>query len=455
MSMYHCSISNVSRAAGSASTATYSYISGKKVRDERTGQTFNYGRKERVTGTGTLLPSGAPARYQDAAVLFNEVEKNEKAANARTAKKIEVALPREFSAEQQKQVVEDFIRNNLTANGYAATYAIHTDKDNHNPHAHILVANRQINSRGEWETKAKAEYKLDENGQRIPRLDKNGQQITDARGRKQWVRIKTQQNKLDSKDFLQQLRKGWAQECNKLLSPEQQIDHRSHAERGIEEEPTIHEGYAARQIAARGGVSDRMQINAEIRQRNGLIAEILGRIKQYISHAVNLYLDPDYDNKQELAQMTEWIQQHTKAEIFGGKVVPPFDGQERLEQLRAEAARLIAKGDADVAQMEIYDSSEYAALTARESVTKGIVRSLTYSVHEGDKTPKEMLRRFKSAKHKAERQPIPRATNLQDVLARGDALKAQAKAAKQQARRRDSSNIPLQNLRRSADRAPE
>mgnify|MGYP003024837615 CR=1 FL=1 len=28
--------------------------------------------------------------------------------------------------------------------GYAATYAIHTDKAGNNPHAHILVANRRI-----------------------------------------------------------------------------------------------------------------------------------------------------------------------------------------------------------------------------------------------------------------------------------------------------------------------
>ena len=48
MAIYSCNISNVSRAKGSSSCATFSYISGEKVRDERLGKTFRYGREERV-----------------------------------------------------------------------------------------------------------------------------------------------------------------------------------------------------------------------------------------------------------------------------------------------------------------------------------------------------------------------------------------------------------------------
>ena len=47
MAIYSCNISNVSRAKGSSSCATLSYISGEKVRDERLGKTFRYGREER------------------------------------------------------------------------------------------------------------------------------------------------------------------------------------------------------------------------------------------------------------------------------------------------------------------------------------------------------------------------------------------------------------------------
>lgn len=70
--------------------------------------TFSYGREERVMLTGTLLPEGAPKEFQDPKVLFNAIEKYEVAENARTAKKIMVALPKEFDFTMQKKAVLAF-----------------------------------------------------------------------------------------------------------------------------------------------------------------------------------------------------------------------------------------------------------------------------------------------------------------------------------------------------------
>ena len=173
MAIYHLSVSNVSRASGSKATATLSYISGKRVHDERRGETYDYGRKERVLRVGTLLPEGAPAEYADPAVLFNAVELHETGRTARPAKKIVVALPREFTPRQRVQALEEYIRENLNADGYAATYAIHDDGRGNNPHAHILVANRQIDpATGGWaRLKQRMEYVLDERGERVPLID--------------------------------------------------------------------------------------------------------------------------------------------------------------------------------------------------------------------------------------------------------------------------------------------
>ena len=164
MAIYHLSVSNVSRASGSRATATLSYITGKRVHDERRGETYDYGRKERVLRVGTLLPEGAPAEFADPAVLFNAVELHETGRTARPAKKIVVALPREFTPRQRVQALEEYIRENLNADGYAATYAIHEDREGNNPHAHILVANRQIDpATGGWaRLKQRMEYVLDE-----------------------------------------------------------------------------------------------------------------------------------------------------------------------------------------------------------------------------------------------------------------------------------------------------
>lgn len=284
MAIYHLSVSNVSRASGSKATATLSYISGKRVHDERRGETYDYGRKERVLHVATLLPEGAPVEYADPAVLFNAVELHETGRTARTAKKIVVALPREFTPRQRVQALEEYIRENLNADGYAATYAIHDDGQGNNPHAHILVANRQIDPKtGGWaKLKQRMEYVLDERGERVPLIDpKTGAQKLDKRNRRQWKRTSVSLNPLDRKDKLKALRESWANTCNARLPETARIDHRSLKDQGSEMEPTIHEGYAARAIERAGGVSERCQTNREIRRSNDLLTAIrheLGRI---------------------------------------------------------------------------------------------------------------------------------------------------------------------------------
>lgn len=331
MAIFHMSISNVSRAKGSSSCASLAYIAASKVYEERTHQTYSYGRKERVMKVATLLPDGAPRAYADAAQLFNAIEKHEQASNARTAKKIVVALPRELSLDESDEILTDFIRDNLCANGYCATYAIHRDKDGNNPHAHILVANRQINKKGEWSSKRKMEYALDEKGERIPLIDKKtGKQKVDKRNRKQWKRISAEQNPLDKKQFLEQLREAWAVECNKHLSQEDRIDHRSNAARGIDDIPTIHEGYAARAMEARGDVSDRMEINRQIRLKNDLIHQFIETLKEIRDKVLNANIERlakhDHENgwvSQIYATAKKWFTHNRTHEV----VTPPDEPQ--------------------------------------------------------------------------------------------------------------------------------
>ncbi len=331
MAIFHMSISNVSRAKGSSSCASLAYIAASKVYEERTHQTYSYGRKERVMKVATLLPDGAPRAYADAAQLFNAIEKYEQASNARTAKKIVVALSRELSLDESDEILTDFIRDNLCANGYCATYAIHRDKDGNNPHAHILVANRQINKKGEWSSKRKMEYALDEKGERIPLIDKKtGKQKVDKRNRKQWKRISAEQNPLDKKQFLEQLREAWAVECNKHLSPEQQIDHRSNAARGIDDIPTIHEGYAARAMEERGDVSERMEINRQIRLKNDLIHQLIEILKEIRDKVLNANIERlakhDHENgwvSQIYATAKKWFTHNRTHEV----VTPPDEPQ--------------------------------------------------------------------------------------------------------------------------------
>lgn len=283
MAYFHCHISNVSRAKGSSCTAALAYITGLVVHDERTGETYRYGRQERIVTYSTIIPDYAPVSFRDPVQLFNAIEQHEKASNARTAKKIDAALPREFSDEQRLQVVEDYIRKNLVSKGYCVTYAIHCDAEAENPHVHMLITNRSVTKNGTWSLSQKKDYvyeldeygkpKLDESGNkiRVPVIDKKtGEQKVDSRNRKQWKRVVIEDNSLNDKKFLQSLRDAWADECNLYLDEGSKITSKSFKDLSIDREPTIHEGYAARQIEKEGGISKRCEANRQIRHRNFL-----------------------------------------------------------------------------------------------------------------------------------------------------------------------------------------
>ena len=62
------------------------------------------------------------------------------------------------------------------------------------------------------------------------------------------------------------------------LPPRAADDHRSNAARGIDEIPTIHEGVTAQALERKGIISDRCEINRQIREQNKLIRAIRDEI---------------------------------------------------------------------------------------------------------------------------------------------------------------------------------
>ena len=368
MAIYHCSISNVSRAKGSTSCATLAYISGEEIHDSRTGITYSYSRRERVLEVGTILPTSAPSGYADAETLWNAVENYETADNARTAKKLQVALPSELELSEQKTVVEEYIRQNLAQEGYCATYAIHDGGTRGNPHAHILVSNRTIDRKGSWGVKRKMAYALDERGNRIPLLNEDGTQRTDGNGRRQWKRVTVEQNKLDSKDFLLRLRKAWADVVNRYLSPYEQIDHRSNVARGIVDTPTIHEGYSARAIEERGGIAERCEINRAIRRENANRRQAQEEISERQANVDRMKEEEREDDRieNELTQARELDQER------GERINEQL---QRLLQRRANAvaADRLADGEREPTGEDTADrTSDSNDKTAREIADRAI-----------------------------------------------------------------------------------
>ncbi len=279
MAIYHCSIKIGSRSKGQSAIAASAYRAGTKMTDEQTGLTSDYTKKSGVVFSEVLLCVNAPAEYADREKLWNAVHKIEKAKNAQLWREIEVALPREFSREEQIATVREYVKG-LTTRGMCADWSLH-DKGDGNPHAHIMLTTRPIEIDGTWaKLKEKKEYALDEHGERIPLIDETtGEQKIDSRNRKQWKRVTVTANEWNSRDCAEQWRSEWTECCNRRLPEQNRIDHRSYARQGVSQIPTIHEGYVARKRVQSGQQSERVDFNSEIKKQNVLLENISAKLQ--------------------------------------------------------------------------------------------------------------------------------------------------------------------------------
>lgn len=279
MAIYHLSIQNIGRSAGRSAVAAAAYRSATKLIDSERGLTCDYSRKSGVVYTEVMLCQNAPQEYADREKLWNAVEKIEKQKDARLAREINVALPHELDRETQIKIVRDYVQENFVKAGMCADIALH-DKGDGNPHAHIMLTTRPIDENGKWGAKEKKVYALDSNGEKIPVIDENtGKQKLGARNRKLWQRVVADTTGWNAKENVEKWRAAWAKECNRYLSQEQAIDHRSFQRQGIERVPTIHEGTSAREIEKRTGESHKVKKNREIKEINIELSRIEKLVK--------------------------------------------------------------------------------------------------------------------------------------------------------------------------------
>jgi hypothetical protein len=225
MAIFHACTKPISRASGRSAVAAAAYRSGTELTDERTGLTHDFTRKGGVESANTFLPDGSTV---DREHLWNAAEGAEKRKDARTAREWEVALPAELSKEQRQELAHGFARELASRYGVAADCAIHApgkEGDQRNYHAHILTTTRLVIS-------------SDENGQ-VQMGDKSDLELSDKK--------LAERGLCTGADQIKSLREEWANRCNASLERAQvteRVDHRSHAERGIETEPGRHLGPA-------------------------------------------------------------------------------------------------------------------------------------------------------------------------------------------------------------------
>ena len=312
----------VSRGMGRSVVAASAYMSCSRLYNDYDGIQHDYTRKQGLIWRDVFLLPQAPQEWRDREQLWNAVEAAEKTKDSRLAREIIVALPVELEPDEQIALTSAYISQQFAADGMCADVAIH-DIDGHNPHAHILLTMRPLNEDGTWQYKTEKEYLCMKDGEergftaaefKDAQLEGWEKQYLCRVGRKRvymtlsaaaehgYARADKhpkssrygRQNPItarwNSEDQLISWREAWANMANRAIEQaglEERIDHRSHVVRGIDEQPTIHEGVEAMHLEEKGFVSERRALNRQIRADNALLRELKEQIRQ-LSKAVQM-----------------------------------------------------------------------------------------------------------------------------------------------------------------------
>ena len=317
MAIYHLEAKVISRGNGRSAVAASAYLSCSKILNDYDGVQHDFTRKKGLVWQDVFLPEFAPPEWKDRSVLWNAVEKNEKTKDSRLAREFVPALPIELTPAQWQELLTDFIQNNFVADGMCADVAVHDPyPPGHNPHAHIMITVRPLDEKGNWQYKTEKEYLCVRNGEergftaaefKAAQADGWEKQYPYKVGRKKvylppseaekhgyervskypkstkYGRQNPTSERWNSEEQLVQWRKAWADATNRYLERygyEERIDHRSHTERGLDEQPTIHEGVAARALERQGSISDRCEINRQIKADNALLRELKAAVRK-------------------------------------------------------------------------------------------------------------------------------------------------------------------------------
>ena len=361
MAIFHFKVKIINRKSGRSAVASAAYRSGEKLVNEYDGLEHDYKKKHWIEYTEIMLPDCAPKEYKDRNILWNAVEKIEKSNMARLSREFEIALPVEQSQEQQIEVLQNFIKDEIIPLNLCADICIHNppvmndrkqpiddtghptkEKDKmifRNPHAHVMVTMRPLDSNGKWEKKSEVEYickrgdeekrftadefnKEKDNGWEKQYKYVNGKEkvwLTKSEGEAMGLervnrsprttkggRINPNVSYINDRARVFEWRKHWEMAVNdkfKELGLDISIDHRSFKDQGRDELPSYHMGPQATNIERRAERellegkdetqfvhSDIALINKQIKEHNKFVVELRKSI-EYLTKAAKDHLD--------------------------------------------------------------------------------------------------------------------------------------------------------------------
>jgi hypothetical protein len=274
VAIYHFSVQVISRSQGRSAVAAAAYRAGERLKDERYGHTYDYTKKN-VAERAIAAPENAPAWVKDRERLWNAVEAAEKRKDAQLCREINIALPRELTAWQQRKLVSAFVTEQFVKRGMIADVAIHRDNPE-NPHAHIMLTMREITPAG------------------------FGKKV------REW----------NDKELLETWRAEWANYANRALERagyQERIDHRSLEAQGSDLLPTVHEGPHVRQMERRGIRTERGDLNRAVAEYNALVVSLEAYRKEKAAltkeSAPAAVAEPTERNDKQIAVLTAKAQE--------------------------------------------------------------------------------------------------------------------------------------------------
>jgi len=280
-------VDTISRRTGRTVVQMAAYCSRGKMYNDYTGETHDYTGRSDLVHHEVMLPDYAPDVFLNSEVLWNSVEEVEKSRNARLARVITIALPKELDHKTHISMVREYTQEQFVRRGICADISIH-DKGTGNPHAHILLTTRSLDPDGGWLSKQHRSYLLDENGNRIFDPVKGQYKLGKS--------IKT--NDWDEQSRVQEWREDWADICNLQFRQhgiDKEVTCMSYAKQGIDREPTKHLGAKAKSLEDRGTPTDRgnenRRIEDERRRQNRQI--LRQRIERNRVHSMERDLEQD------------------------------------------------------------------------------------------------------------------------------------------------------------------
>lgn len=292
MAVYFLNLKTFGRSNGSSAVSAAAYRAGERIRDERSGKTYDHSDRQDVMHKEIILPSQFDADdmawARDRGKLWNTAEDAETRKNARVAREYLVALPVELSPEDRLTLVTGFSRGLVERYRFAVDVAIHAPRDfpgsdQRNFHAHLLATTREVTTAGlgaktslEWNDSKRREIGL-------------GPAISE----------------------LLHVRERWASAANEALKEAHvaaRIDHRTLQAQGIDREPRLHIPRAAFEMERHGYRSDHAE-----RLREEYQARVEARLQGAVRQAT-LAAEPRSADEIQSQAIENWLR-YRKAHV--------------------------------------------------------------------------------------------------------------------------------------------